>query len=213
MAAAITFFGGQGTPGIGINSSSGLGFYGANFGASVAVGSYQGTTFITNAAGTALGPQVSNITFVNAQSGVVDSATSGINLLSIPNNQASLKISFTYDSAVKTQNVKFRIYDRVSIDRPASGVTTKVAELIHPGTTQIFTGSGDNVWHHFSGLIADSGHFISLADSPGSGGEYAGNGTGGTRTDLQHNWYLAISCSPDNIGSKLFAGYISLEYL
>ena len=37
-------------------AGSGLGFYGATFGSSVQIGSFQDTTFVTNAAGTAQGP-------------------------------------------------------------------------------------------------------------------------------------------------------------
>lgn len=195
-----------------IVGGSGLGFYGAAFSASVAVGAYQQTTFITNSNGTAQGPAADNVKWLNAQSGTVNSATSGINLLAIPNGDATLNIRFSHTSAVQTQNAKLYIYDRLSSSRPASGVTTKVAEIIHPNPAQVPGGSGDNVWHTFSGSIADASHYMDLVPSPGSGGAW-GNGVG-DRLDMRHDWYVAISASPDTIGSKQYFGLLcSLEYL
>lgn len=210
MAAAITFLAGENFA-IQSLSGSGLGFYGdAGFGASVRVGEWQGRTFITNGAGTSQGPEVDNVKFLNAGSGIIGQAGSGISLTCIPNYQATLNIRFTYDSAVRLQNSEARIYDRSNINNAASGVTTKVAELIHPDTTQTNTGSGDTTWLTPGG----SGVTVSLAPSPGCSGLYAGNGSNGSWPDIQHDYYLAISCSPDSIGAKAQYGlYFSTEYL
>jgi len=55
---------------------------------------------------------------------------------------------------------------------------------------------------------------VPLAQSPGPSGHYAGNGTANTGQYTQHDWYLAISASPDSIGSKTQYGlYVELEYL
>lgn len=191
-------------------NGSGLGFYGAAFGQSVDVGSYQNTTFITNGNGTAQGQQTNNIRYLNTASGYLGSATSGVKLTEMPNYMATLNVRFSNGVAVKAQNVKCRIYDRTSINNPASGVTTKVAELIHPATTQTNVGSGDTTWL----TPAGSSVIVDLAPSPGYSGLYAGNGSNSTRSDTQHDWYLAISASPDSIGSKTMYGlYVSLEYL
>lgn len=191
-------------------NGSGLGFYGAAFGQSVDVGSYQNTTFITNGNGTAQGQQVNNIRYLDTASGYLGSATSGVKLTEMPNYMATLNIRFSHGTVVKAQNVKCRIYDRSSINNPASGVTTKVAELIHPTTTQTNVGSGDTTWL----TPAGSAVIVDLAPSPGYSGLYAGNGSNSTRSDTQHDWYLAISASPDSIGSKTMYGlYVSLEYL
>lgn len=189
-------------------AGSGLGFFGAGgFGYSVPVGEWQETTFITNGAGTTQGPQVDNITYLNSMSGIVGSSSSGIQLRAIPNYQATLNIRFTHSSAVQTQNVVVYIYDRTSINNPASGVTTAVAELIHPTVTQVNNGSGDTFWSFLEG----TGVTLSLIDSPGISGQRP-NGASTTATD--HDWYLAISASPDSLGSKTLYGlYISLEYL
>ena len=188
-------------------AGSGLGFYGASFGASVGVGEYQTTTFITNAAGTALGPQCDNIKYLNTASGIVNSSTSGIALTAIPNYQATLNIRFTHSTAVTTENVELRIYDRANINNSPSGVTCKVAELIHPTTTQVNNGSGSTTWVTPVG----SSLVMTLVSSPATSG-FRPQGAGSS--DTQHDTYLAISASPDSVGSKTqFGLYISLDYV
>lgn len=191
-------------------AGSGLGFYGAGFGQSVNVGEWQDTTFITNSNGTAQGPQVNNLKYVNTMSGIINGASSGVLLTQMPNYLATLNIRFTHSTAVQIQNVKLRIYDRSNINNPASGVTTKVAELIHPDIIQNNNGSGDTTWH----TPAGSATIMDLAPSPGYSGIYAGNGSNSTRADTRHDHFIAISASPDSIGSKnLYGLYCSLEYL
>lgn len=191
-------------------NGSGLGFYGNGFGVSVNVGSYQETTFITNGNGTVQGAQVNNIRYQNVNSGIINSATSGVLLTQIPNYLATLNARFTHGSAVKVQNVKAYIYDRSNINNPASGVTTKFAEVIHPNEIQDNDGSGDAAWL----TPAGSSVVVDLAPCPGISGLYAGNGSNSTATDTRHDWYMNISQSPDSIGSKTLNGlFISLEYL
>jgi len=187
---------------------SGIGFYGSSFGDSVAVGSYQDTTYVTSADGSVQGPQCNNIKWRHANSGEVSGTI--LNLLNIPNYQATLNVRFTHSSGVQVQNAEARIYDRSNINNPAVGVTTKMAELIHVSTSQANAGSGDSSWY----TPAGSSVTVPLADSPGASGLHAQNGTGSTRPDTRHDWYLAISARPDSIGSKTSYGlYVSLEYL
>tara|TARA_Y100001934_G_C12335871_1_gene767550 strand:- start:1055 stop:1807 length:753 start_codon:yes stop_codon:yes gene_type:complete len=192
---------------------SGLAFFGdAGFGASVEVGKYQGTTFVSDGTGSSRGAQAQNIKFLNAGSGIIGASTSGIGLQAIPNYQATLNIRFTHDSQVKTQNCELRIYDRFNIKKAASGVTTKVAEIIHPRVTQTATGSGDSQWI----TPAGSGVVVSFANSPGVSGVFAGDGvtTISTVQSKRHDWYAAISASPDSIGNKTQYGlFFALEYL
>lgn len=203
--AAINFYAGENF-GIDNLAGSGLGFYGGGFGFSVAVGEYQDSTFITDGNGTSQGPQVDNIKYMNTQSGIVNGASSGVNILNIPNYLASLNARFTHSTAVKTQNAKLRIYDRSNINNPASGVTCKVAELVHPSTSQLVTGSGSSVWQTPTG----SSVVMSLTASPGISGQRP-NGANTSATD--HDYYFAISASPDSIGSKTnFGLYMELEY-
>lgn len=190
--------------------SSGVGFFGSSgFGSSVSVGNYQDSSYITNSNGTIAGAAINNIKYSHPNSGIVNGigSPSGLNLQSITNAQASLNVRFTHATAVATQNVKLRIYDRSNINNPASGVTTKVAEIIHPTTTNVSDGSGSVSWQ----TPAGSGTIVSLANSPGiSGLSPSGSGTIADR----HDWFLALSASPDSIGSKTqYAMWVELEYL
>jgi hypothetical protein len=192
-------------------AGSGLGFYGSGgFGASVVVGAYQDNTYVTNGDGTLQGPQANNVKWTHANSGEVSGSTN-LNLLNIPNYQATINVRFTHTSSVQVQNVEARIYDRVTPTVGASGVTTKIAEILHPSTSQTgLLGSGDSAWITPVG----TGVTVPLAQSPGESGLYAGNGATSTRADDRHDWYLAIAASPDSIGSKTDYGlYFSLEYL
>jgi len=205
MAAAINFY---------VDSfhllntgGSGIGFYGTSFGSSVGVGQYQSTTFITDSNGAIQGEQINNIQWAHPNSGSINGAAP-VSLLAIPNYLATLNMRFTNDTPVNTQNAKLRIYDRSSINNNPSGVTCKVAEIVHPATTQSVTGSGDSAWitPRGSSLVLD------LAQSPGVSGLYAGGGSAGVLS-TDHDFYVAISPSPDSVGSKLFALYFELEYL
>jgi hypothetical protein len=190
--------------------SSGVGFFGnAGFGSSVSVGAYQDSTYITNSNGTIAGALLNNIKYSHPSSGIVNGigSPSGLNLQAITNSQASLNVRFSHTSAVATQNVKLRIYDRANINNAASGVTTKVAEIIHPTTTNALDGSGSSSWQ----TPAGSGTVMNLVSSPGMSG-LRPNGSG-TIAD-RHDWYLALSASPDSIGSKTqYAMWVELEYL
>lgn len=204
--ASIQWYAGDG---FNINnlSGSGLGFYGSNFGDSVDVGSYQDSCFITNSAGTSLGPQIDNIKWLNIGSGTVNGTTSGIPLTAIPNYLATLNIRFNHSVAVKTQNAKLYCYDRSDIANPQSGVTFKAAQLIHPSITQTNNGSGDSTWLSLAG----TGVYMSLVASPGTSGLRP---NGANTSDTNHDWYTALSCSPDSVGSKTqFGLYFSVEYL
>lgn len=139
-------------------------------------------------------------------SGYIGSASSGVQVRCIPNYLATLNVQFTHSSAVRCQNAKLYIYDRTSINNNASGVTTKVYETIHPTTTNVMDGSGAMVW-----ATPNGSSYLTLAASPGQSGTSI---NGAQTTQNVHDWYLALSASPDSIGSKTLYGlYFSTEYL
>lgn len=185
---------------------SALGFYASTgFGKSVTVDSYQGSTFVTNSNGTVQGVSARNVTWRHANSGTAVGADP-INLLSIPNDEATLNLRFTHSTAINVQNPTIRLYDRVNIDNGPSGVTAKTAEIIHPQETQNNTGSGDSSWTTPKG----SGVTHVLTDSPGVSGLHAGLSE---PASVRHDWYLALSELPTSIGSKTNnALYFSVEY-
>mgnify|MGYP000974725835 CR=1 FL=1 len=214
--ATVSFYGGLSS--IANLSGSGVGFYGNDgFGAAVGVGEFNYHTYITNSAGTAQGAEIWNIQYLNSQSGIIGQTGSGVHLKAIPNYQATLNIRFTHSTAVKLQNSKVRIFDRNSTNSPASGITCRLAQIVHPWLTQSPLGSGDSEWQGIttnpltgSATLGGSGLIATLSGSPG----ISGFSPSGTNTyDIQHDYYVAISCSPDTIGSKTFGLSFSTEYL
>jgi hypothetical protein len=205
--ASISFYSGEDFA-ISNLSSSGLGFFGAGgFGKSVEVGAFNDSTFITDGNGTIQGPQCDNIKRVHPNSGVVNGA-GPYDLTHIPNYLATLNIRFEHSSAVKTQNGEVRIYDRSNINNAASGVSTYAAEIIHGNTSIAAGGSGDITW---VGPLFGSGSILDLVDSPGTSGD---SPNGSSTTDTRHDHYIAISASPDSVGSKnLYSLYASFEYI
>ena len=190
-------------------NGSGLGFFGAGgFGQSVEVGLYQGTTYITDGNGSLDGGAVTNTKYAHPSSGInSDIGTDPVAITTIPNRLATLNVRFTHDTTVKLQNTKVRIFDRSNINNPASGVVTKVAQVIHPYPLVDATGSGDSTWS----TPAGSSVIMTLTGSPGLSGAWT---TSTTWTDTQHDFYLLISGSPSSIGAKTLYGlYVETEYL
>ena len=193
-------------------TGSGLGFFGAGgFGTSVQVGQYQDTSFITNGAGSENGGTSTNAKYLGNTSGVsINSATADI-LANLALASGSLKTSFTFDSAVKTQNCKLRIYDRVSKDNDPSGVTCQVAQLCNGGSGVNQTTGAAQAGHNGWLALHGSGLIMTLLSGPGE----SGLSPSGTLTeDDRHDWYVCLSSSPTSIGSKsAFGCWVELEYL
>lgn len=154
----------NGQPALETLSGSGLAFYGATAGSSVQIGSYQGTSYVASSDGTTYKDETNNIkylssTFPSGQcniGGAFGTATN-IGLSGIKTMQGTLGIEFGHTTAVKAQNCQLRIYDRGNINFPASGVNTKVAEIVNhngasfssqgaTGSTSAAVGSGDCLW-------------------------------------------------------------------
>ena len=236
--ATISFY--AGSTAINNLTGSGLGFFGGSFGQSVELNKWQDTTFITDGTGSNNAGSANNIKYYNATQGYAPNIVPPTGLKYIPNKNATCNIRFTNNSAVKTQNVRLRIFDRNNKDHAASGVTTRVAELLNPRLTYgLVDGSGDAKWwgdptHNgtdvFSGMsgspnasdrlptgtntVGGSGIIVPLSQSPGPSGQFAGGGNTNTGQYTQHDWYLAITASPDSIGSKTQYGlYVEIEYL
>ena len=187
-------------------AGSGLAFMGGAFGDSVPVGEYQDTTWISNGNGTVNAGQVNNVKYLNTSSGILNSASSGIGLLYMPNYLATMIAEFSHSSAVRLQNTRVYIYDRTSISNSPSGVICKVTEVIHPSTSQLVAGSGSQLWATPAGSS-----YLQLTPSPGRSGLYV---NGPMTTDTYHTHYLNLSASPSSIGSKTqFGLYIETEYL
>lgn len=215
MSASIGFYTSDGTAFINNMAGSGLGFYGfGGFGTSVQVGVYQDNTFITDPTGASQGPKAQNVKYVSAATGDLGGGDVR-NLLNIPNVLSTLNIRVTNSTAIQLSNAQVVIFDRSNINNPATGVTTMVAEVVHPWGTSTPTGSGSTAWKHLGGsggLINGVTYDLPLAlsNSPGTSGL---SPNGPATTDTRHDHFLAISASPDSIGSKtLYALYYSVQY-
>lgn len=131
--------------GSGLNGS-GLGFYGSGgFGTSVPIGTYQKTTYLTDSEGQNNGGYVRNVEYMTGilpYSGcILNNTPSNSGALQYLNNtEVTLLLHFDHSSKVKVQNVQLRIWDRSSIDNPASGALTKVAEVVN------FDGKDYSTW-------------------------------------------------------------------
>jgi hypothetical protein len=215
---------------------SGLGFYGGGFGISVPVAQYQDTTYVTNANGTASGIRGNNTKYTSA-SGLSFNGATTIGSSGAPNYYAPLRVRFNHSEAVRVQNCKLRVFDRNDISRQASGVTTQVYEVRHPHPTEgesatygplDHRGIATHGWYEYDPV--DSMTDMDLTASPGVSGLNtvagetlpSGDGTyhnwitneGAAHQSVDHDWYLALSASPDSIGSKTDYGlYMTLEYL
>ena len=212
-------------------AASGIGFYGSTHGISVPIGSYQSSTYVTNADGTNEGAQLHNSHWVNT-SGVKADSASPKNLINMPNYLAPLNIRFSHSEAVMVQNCKLLIFDRNDIAQHASGVVTTVYENRHPHSLwsvgsldQHGTGSSDGNWDVYDSAGGGSPAYMVFCDSPGASGtntNTADNGEtlgqlteeGVTHKSLRHDWYVSLSASPSTIGSKTDYGlYFTVEYL
>jgi len=197
MASTLRFYAGDGSPEINVAASGGfntVGFYGAGFGLSIRVGEYNEATYRTIEAGTSDGGALPNLQFANTSGAFVASEIGATELLEVDNDESTLRVTLTTDSAVGTQNTKFRAYDKSDIDANPSGVTVYAAEIRKDNT--LTRGSGDTNWTS----IAGSGSVLSLDNQ--------------ADPDTTHNWWIGLTASPNSIGEKTnFAFYFECEFL
>lgn len=234
--ASISFFGNVGgfsqdPSGINHAAGSGLGFYGNGYGLSVPVGRYQDTTYVTNANGTATNQYALNNTkYTHPNSGEISAGN--VRVSGIPNYQAPLNVRFTHDEAVAVQNCKIKIFDRNDINNYASGVTTQVYEVRHPHPTETkppLYRATSHAWTEFDPADGGDPPELILTNSPGLSGLNSDTTEtlpeidtyrnwltkeGAAHRSTRHDWYIALSASPQSIGSKTNYGlYFTCEYL
>lgn len=215
------------------SAGSGLGFYGANFGISVPVGSRQSSTFVTNSTGSVQGAQLNNTKMISSGTptvpGTVDINGQAVYSLSgLPNYLCPLNIRFTHTEPVQVINCKLKIFDRNNINNHASGVTTYVYEARHPSINPAVSnlslrGRTNHTWFEFD--PAEGMPEMTLTSGPGASGLNTGYDTnfpalgattnnGATHLSERHDWFIAISSEPITVGSKTQYGlYFTLEYL
>ena len=200
-------------------AGSGIGIFGAGgAGYSISVNEYGDTAYITSTDGQTVFAQIDNVKWISASGYEGAGSVSGW-LDALPNYLTTLNVRFTHGSAVRVQNVRLRgYYDTIATE--PSGIIIQAAEIVHPLETAEppASPSGWPFWMSLSG----STNVLWLANSPGMSGHYAcgqeqtqQNEThGSNRTDTRHDWFVALSVSPQTVGSKVGNRiYVELEYL
>lgn len=140
------------SPSVASLSGSGLAFYGATAGSSVTIGEYQGSTFVASSDGSTYTDATSNVKFQTTStypSGkcVLDAgpgSATETGLTGVRTMYGTLGIEFNHSSEVTVKNCQLRIYDRNNINYPASGVNTKVAEIVNWGGSNFNSQGSDN---------------------------------------------------------------------
>ena len=161
----------NGQPALDTLSGSGLAFYGATAGSSVQIGAYQQVTRVSNASGSNYEDDTNNIQYVASEfpSGQTKLSILGddvqIGLSGIKTMQSTFGIEFGHTSAVKTQNAQLRIYDRSNVNYPASGVNTKVAEIINFNGTAWTAPVGSGPPTASQGSTGDSSDAVGSGDA------------------------------------------------
>ena len=198
-----------------VPASSGLGFFGDDgFDAPIAIGGYNGHTFVTNASGTVQDFECNNNKY-NGASGVIYSQySSGITLTRLPNELATINTRFTHGAAVYCQQAKLWVFDgsftgsAANKEIPAENLVFYVAEIRHRSLLQsVSSAYSDSAW---SNVSASGSNFIAVVNSPGLNGAREG---GFEELSTRHDWYVALTCTPSQLGDKQFGMTFELEYL
>ncbi len=198
-----------------VSTSSGLGFFGdGGFNIPIVIGTYNGRTFVTNSSGTVEGFECNNNKYSTASDVIHGQAGSGILLTELPNELATINVRFTHGSSIYCQFAKLWIYDGTSTgdvpdkEDPAPNLTFYAAEIRHRSRLQ----SEQSVYSDasWSDLSASGSNDIDLVNSPGQNGVREG---GFEELSTRHDWYIALSCTPTQLGDKSFGMFYELEYL
>lgn len=144
----------DGTPSLDTLSGSGMAFFGSTAGSSVQIGAYQDTSYVSNGDGSVFTDASSNVKFQTTSTypsgwAVLDAVAGtpyDMGVTGVRSMYGSLGIEFGNATECTVQNVQLRIYDRGNVNYPASGVNTKVAEIVnHNGSTFDAQGADDGL--------------------------------------------------------------------
>lgn len=184
-----------------------LGFYGPEGRLdNVEVDDWQDSAFLVDKGGTEGEVHVRNTKFASASTAYLDGSSSSVVLRNIPNFLATLNLRFLHTEDIFVSYASCKFYDGINTDNSPAGLDIKVAEISHPGLLQNDdSGTGYKNWVN----VGDGTQFT-LTQSPGELG--VKSNSVGYWVDSQHDWYLAISVSPDTIGSRTFGLQVQIEY-
>lgn len=144
----------NGTPSLDTLSGSGMAFFGSTAGSSVQIGAYQDTSYVSNGDGSVFTDASSNVKFETTSTypsgwAVLDTVAGSpyaMGVTGVRSMYGTLGIEFGNATECSVQNVQLRVYDRGNVNYPASGVNTKVAEIVnHNGATFNSQGSDNGL--------------------------------------------------------------------
>lgn len=144
----------NGTPSLDTLSGSGMAFFGSTAGSSVQIGAYQDTSYVSNGDGSVFTDASSNVKFETTSTypsgwAVLDTVAGSpyaMGVTGVRSMYGTLGIEFGNTTECSVQNVQLRVYDRGNVNYPASGVNTKVAEIVnHNGATFNSQGSDNGL--------------------------------------------------------------------
>jgi len=210
--ATLNLYAGENTL---LPTSSGLGFFGSSgFGSPIAIGEYNGRTFVTNDDGTVEGFECNNNKYLSPSSVVHGQTGSGLALQNLPNELSTINVRFTHNSPVYCQAVRLWVFDGSftgtvpNKESPTENMVFYAAEIRHTSRLQnTLSVYSDASW---SDLSASGSNYIGLVDSPGTNGIRKG---GFEQLSSRHDWYVAFTCSPTQLGDREFGMTVELEYL
>ena len=196
-----------------VPNGSGIGFYGeSGFGSAILIGAFNGRTFVTDPSGSIEGFEANNNKRLSSSDVIHGQTGSGIPLLSLPNTLATLNLRFTHPSNVNTNAVVLYIYDGTSTggvpnkNNDPSGLTAWCAEIRKNEERQdVSNGLGNSAWQDTHGSTT-----LDLIDSPATSGLRP---LGAFSVDTRHDWYVAMSVTPNQFGDKLFGILLETEFL
>jgi len=178
MAITVTMKGGDDVTTI--SGHTRIGFFGTNFGDSIALHDYQSSTFATNVFGTVNSGELPNIRYVSNSPGMGDIGAGSVLISSLPSAQCTLHISFTSGSASRVQNVKLCAY--------SGSYSTDISGSISCGGLHNVTVVGFE--HGAANWTVMSGSVSPLVLTPFSGGSGR----------MTHDYYVGLAAQPRTSG-------------
>lgn len=196
-----------------LTAGFGVGFFGdGGFGAPILIGAFNGHTFVTDTSGALEGFEANNNKRLDASRVIHGQQGSGINLTQLPNSLATINLRFENAEEVTTNSPQLYVFDGSfdgsgipNFTTAQTGLVMWCAQIRHTTEEQIDNGLGDSAWLNINGAT-----FLSLVTSPGTLGLRPG---GSFTSDTRHDWYVAMSCTPSELGDKAFGLYFETEFL
>lgn len=178
MAITIQWKGGDDV--VTISNGSRIGFFGASFGDSIVLNTYQDKTYVTNIDGTVNSGALPNVKYVSNSPGMGSIGSGSAAITTFASNQCTLHISMTSGSASRIQAVKLIAYSG-SLEVGPSGGLSAAGPL---DVTIVGFELGDTNWTIMSG----SAQPLMLTPYSGAAGL------------LDHDYYIGLSAQPQVTG-------------